>query len=238
MKNPGGIIAMLASMELSAAFVVTSKAKLVTSLHESSSSFQDDFIDKQKSVSDDAKDSGLSATSTTSIQDYLNHQQECFDEMSGFFNSDEATPPEVVPVLKFLVQKALVESMKGKGVDDEKKLNILDVGCGTGALFSTYLEVADELGIELDITGLDLSPKMVDFATENSKKLLKDSANDKHSIAIENGDFVQKILGVEISNEILTGFDHGVIDDATSPYRGKFDAVMINACVRVSLCES
>ena len=98
--------------------------------------------------------------------------------MSDFFNSDEATPPDVVPVVSFLVKNALKDVLSFKDPDGEpdenkdddddadqskKRLAILDVGCGTGALFSTYLEAADELGVGLDITGLDLSPKMIHF---------------------------------------------------------------------------
>jgi SAM-dependent methyltransferase len=236
MKSLTGIISTVALMEFSTAFVLTSKVKpIMTRLHEVESSYQDEFIDKQKAVSSGTENTSTESESSLTIQSYLKHQQKCFDDMSDFFNSDEATPPDVVPVLKLLVKKALVESTEGK---DDKKLSILDVGCGTGALFSTYLEVADDLGIELDITGLDLSPKMIEFATENVNKLLEEEGDGKHSIACETGDFVQTILGVEICNEALTGFDHGVVNEFTSEYRGMFDAVMINACVRKKCCHA
>ncbi len=210
---------------------------------DKASSFQDGFIEKQKTVSE--VESKL--TPASAIHDHLKHQQECFDKMSDFFNSDEATPPDVVPVVSFLVKNALKDVLSFKDPDGEpdenkdddddadqskKRLAILDVGCGTGALFSTYLEAADELGVGLDITGLDLSPKMIHFATQNAKALI-DASSSSHVINCKEGDLIQQTLGVELCKEVLTGFDHGVVNDATSNYRGKFDAVMINACVSV-----
>eukprot|EP00581_Thalassiosira_minuscula_P005835 CAMPEP_0183745716 /NCGR_PEP_ID=MMETSP0737-20130205/66386_1 /TAXON_ID=385413 /ORGANISM="Thalassiosira miniscula, Strain CCMP1093" /LENGTH=555 /DNA_ID=CAMNT_0025981395 /DNA_START=35 /DNA_END=1702 /DNA_ORIENTATION=+ len=259
MKFPGGFIASSLSLaELSTAFIATSK--LQSSPHPQSQSkvlldesnnnnnfeFEDGYIEKQKMVSSDTTAATVEASPSSPIQDYLKHQQECFDEMSHFFNSEEASPPEVQPLLRYLVKRALLDASDNGNVDDEeketmtkkKKLKILDVGCGTGALFSTYLEVADELELSLDITGLDLSPKMVEFANENSKRLMverNDGGDDgkdpgEHSVECVTGDFVQLILGVERSEETLTGFDHGVVDESTSKYRGVFDAVMINAC--------
>ena len=235
------IISILTLAQPFSAFVPTCNTnRLSVRVDESQSSFQEDFIDKQKNISDgkkkeDADDNADDDAGTLSnVKNYLKHQQKCFDDMSEFFNSDEAIPPEVVPILHFMVKKALVESMEGKRKDENEdedginnKLRILDVGCGTGALFPVYKEVADDLGIELEIQGLDLSPKMTKFAQENGKNIVEDSL---HSIACETGDFVQTIMGVEICGSTLTGFDNGVVDESTGKYRNVFDAVMINAC--------
>ena len=119
MKSLTGIISTVALMEFSTAFVLTSKVKpIMTRLHEVESSYQDEFIDKQKAVSSGTENTSTESESSLTIQSYLKHQQKCFDDMSDFFNSDEATPPDVVPVLKLLVKKALVESTEGK--DDKK----------------------------------------------------------------------------------------------------------------------
>ena len=216
-------------IESSNAFMVPSgKAHGIHSrLYESEASFQDDFVDKQKKVSGNNKRD----VEEPSVQDYLKHQREVFDDMSEFFNSDEATPPEVEPILFYLVKKTLAQTIEGK---EEKKVSLLDVGCGTGALFPWYLKAADELGIELDIKGLDLSPKMTMHANENGKKLIGDGG--KHSIQCETGDFVEKVMGIDFCEKSLIGFDSGVTNDDTSVYRGVFDAVMINACV--SFCVS
>jgi len=211
---------VFANVLLSSAFTISPFTVRSTRLGESS--FEDDFIDKQKTVSSSNKQDAA----TQSIGRHLKHQREVFDDLSEFFSSEEATPPEVVPVLRYLVKKMLQTMMQGKR--DDEKYHVLDVGSGTGALFPFYLQAADEEGIQLEIKGIDLSPKMTECAAQNGKKLVQDSG--KHSIQCETGDFVQKIMGVEYCKETLTGFGNGVVDDSTNAFRGEFDAVVINAC--------
>lgn len=204
-------------------------SKVTTIMKESS--FQEEFVDKQKSVSaNNAKDAV-----TDAVENHLDHQKAVFDDMSDFFNSDEATPPEVVPVLNYLVKTALEQCIANQVLEEDddgsiRKVKVLDIGCGTGALFDFYIKAANELGVELDITGLDLSPKMVDFANENAKALLE-SNDGEHSILCKSGDFVNSVMGIGGSvNESLVGFENGVMNDDTTEYRNQFDMVMINAC--------
>jgi len=194
---------------------------------------QEDFVEKQRKVSS----SNESETdSLPTIQTYLDHQRAVFDDMSEFFNSEEATLPEIEPILDYLVKKALSQSrdsQQQKEEDGSKEvLKVLDVGCGTGALFSSYVKAANELGIELDIKGVDLSPKMVSCALINGKKLVQQ--DEKHVIDCEMGDFVQKVLGVESPAASLIGFDGGVMDvdveGGAEGFRGVFDVCVINAC--------
>ncbi len=192
-----------------------------TSLYESSS-FDENFVDMQKRV-------GENETKTTSIESHLRHQQEVFDEMSGFFNSEEAIPEEVKPVLRFLAKKTLSD-MKTNRENEDGKYDILDVGCGTGALFPYYLEAANDLGITLNVFGLDLSSKMIEYAKENGRNIISISENTEHSIQCKTGDFVECVMGVNCCNKTLTGFDDGVLDESTERFRDNFDAVVINAC--------
>jgi len=153
---------------------------------------------------------------------HLNHQREVFDEMSAFFNSEEATPEDVRPLLQYIVKRALRQMI---GERENERFTVLDVGCGTGALFPFYLEAADELGIELDIVGLDLSEKMVECANENARKMIEE--NMKHSIRCQVGDFVETVMGVKVCKASFIGFgDKGTNED----FDETFDAVVINAC--------
>ena len=196
-------------------------------------SSQEDFVEKQKKVS--SSNEGETDPSP-SIRSYLDHQRAVFDDMSDYFNTEEATLPEIEPILDYLVKKALIQSSSSISSDlqnnteeeSKKVLKVLDVGCGTGALFSSYIKAADELGITLDIKGVDLSPKMISYAQENAKMLVQQD-DDKHAIDCEMGDFVQKVLGVENSPATLVGFDGGVVE-GTEGFRGTFDLCVINAC--------
>eukprot|EP00979_Chaetoceros_neogracilis_P015563 scaffold6156_cov243-Chaetoceros_neogracile.AAC.4 len=179
-------------------------------------SSQEDFVEKQKKVS--SSNEGETDPSP-SIRSYLDHQRAVFDDMSDYFNTEEATLPEIEPILDYLVKKALIQSSSSISSDlqnnteeeSKKVLKVLDVGCGTGALFSSYIKAADELGITLDIKGVDLSPKMISYAQENAKMLVQQD-DDKHAIDCEMGDFVQKVLGLENSPATLVGFDGGVVE--------------------------
>jgi len=187
----------------STAFSVRPARRAVTSsivLRMSTSSgamSPDDFIQMQKETSN------ATMRSENSQQAYLQHQQQVFDEMSDFFASDDATPPEVVPVMQHLAHCIL------KRFQDQPA-RLMDVGCGTGALFPFYLEAAKDLNITLDITGVDLSPKMASLARHRADNLVSD--DNERSITVVDGDFVELMQGDE--NE----------------YRDSYDAVVANAC--------
>ena len=89
----------------------------------------------------------------SSLTEHNKRQSAVFDEASAFFASADATPPDVVPLLREIV--AAAELAPGSSV--------LDVGTGTGALVPFY----EELGLSQgSITGVDLSPKMIAYAAE------------------------------------------------------------------------
>mmetsp|Transcript_14746 Transcript_14746/g.27725 ORF Transcript_14746/g.27725 Transcript_14746/m.27725 type:complete len:574 (-) Transcript_14746:3158-4879(-) len=206
----------------------TSSRMTVLRMQEDDSSFQDELVGKQKRVSMNLNDSNmLDISTTTAVEKHLDHQQKVFDEMSHFFGSEEATPPEVEPVLDYLVKKALVQCMQEK---EGERVRVMDVACGAGALFSSYIKAAEELGVELDIRGIDLSPQMTKFAMQNSKELVE-KYNGKHSIeCYQAGDFVRFVMGMNSCKESVIGFDYGRSNSAEDDVREKFDVCVMNAC--------
>jgi len=111
--------------------------------------------------------------------------------MADFFDSEEATPDDVRPILQSLVGRSLARmwecqdsaeptSPNGDGDDDvddasadeSNEYHILDVGCGVGALFPYYVEAADAMDIRLKVTGVDLSPQMTALAKSNAGDLM------------------------------------------------------------------
>ena len=189
-------------------------------------SFSDDFIEKQKGVS--AQKSNTVKGKRESLEEHLTHQKDVFDDMADFFHSGEASAPEIEPVLDYIVEKALRQMMSQSS---ETNFKIMDVGSGTGALFPYYLNVADTLGIQLNITGVDLSDKMTSYGQENAEKLISDDTRrQKHFIECITGDFIEIIMGHKSSQKDITGFSTGVVNEITGKYRGKYDAVVINAC--------
>ena len=98
-------------------------------------------------------------------------------------------------------------------------VKIVDVGCGTGALFEYYLEAAQAFGVCLDITAFDISKSMVSRAEKKAKNLLQSEKYDGngHRINIVNADFVSSVLDRDEEGR-------------QSEYFGKHDAVIINSC--------
>ena len=165
-----------------------------------------------------------------SLDQHLRHQSKIFDEMAEFFNSDEAVPDDVKPVLKHMMGRLIkqmtesrfeqIDRLENRKPPEErddsisstqkqnKKYRILDVGCGTGALFPYYLEAANNNNLELQITGVDLSEKMSKMARINAESAL-DEKGGRHEFTIETSDFVEFVKGEELD---------------------KYDAVVINAC--------
>ena len=53
----------------------------------------------------DTKEAETKQKNIRSLGDHLSHQQKIFDDMSEFFDSEEAIPEEVVPVLRHLTRR-------------------------------------------------------------------------------------------------------------------------------------
>lgn len=198
------------------------------SLLHSTPAFEDGFVEMQKKVSDTKRNQNSESAppaGTPTDEDaetHLNHQREVFDEMSAFFDSPEATPEDVRPSLRYIVQRALRQMVGGR---DGGRFRVLDVGCGTGALFPFYVEAADGMGIELDIVGLDLSEKMAECANVNARRMTEESG--KHSVRCRVGDFVETVMGEKVCKESFVGFGGKGMDE---DFDETFDAVVINAC--------
>ena len=207
-------------------------------------------VDTNADVDVDASDNNLNS-STSSVEKHLQRQQQLFDDLSSFFNSDDATPDEVKPLLSYIMNQVLDDMMQcrndgitrfqtrrdsnekekdnmvSEDVISNNSYKILDVGCGVGALFPFYLEQAKKLDMNLNILGMDLSSKMITCAEENANALLEETnTKDIHSFKFENGDFVQRVLGDGYS----ATSDNGDSDENIQKHRGQYDAVVINAC--------
>jgi len=138
--------------------------------------------------------------------------------------------------------------------NDRDTYRILDVGCGTGALFPYYAEAADALDIHVVVTGVDLSAEMTSLAVSNADDLMAEeeeeeeettttSSSDgdgddvmggtsrkKHTFDVVTDDFVRLILGEGYEKLDDDGLNIGTENDDTNAYRGKYDAVVVNAC--------
>lgn len=236
-------------LQIASPLVPTVAARKITSSASASSTLvrERSATSEHQDQGDELSASTISDKSSSDIQDHLTKQREAFDAASSFFSSDQAWPPEVVPILQWIAKRALMETISSSKAqskiqdadvcsddDDDgnvdNRLKILDVGCGAGALFQHYIDAANDLGVQLDITAIDLSPKMIQFATENAQKISQSSTTGNHTIACITGDFVQQIMGVDLCHPTLSGFDTGIQNEATCRYRGAFDTVVINAC--------
>jgi hypothetical protein len=79
-------------------------------------SFEREFRQKQKTLSNTFHNKDTPNTSQQ--QQHVEHQTKVFNEMASFFASGEATPPEVVPVLK-----AMVDSLLSRVIDLRRRAN-------------------------------------------------------------------------------------------------------------------
>jgi riboflavin kinase len=101
-------------------------------------------------------------------KDFLKHQKQVFDELSDIFATGDTVPLKLVPIYKHLAKQILTLTAK------KDRLRILDVACGTGALFPYLIEAASPVGV--DLTGVDISPKMAEGARESAHALQTDAA--------------------------------------------------------------
>jgi len=213
---------------------------------------EEQFIRRQKRYSNQAQDSIDSNNDTRSTskspfktsKQHLDHQAQVFNAASDFFDSEDATPDDVKPILKYLMEKVLndmVESKEGESCDENQTnelrstYNILDIGCGTGALFPYYINAANSVMSDnscIRITGVDLAPEMVRRARINAAVIVAEVGEKAHEIDVRQGDFVQLVLGDGYGNGELSSNKHNDIieNEKTAFYRRKFDAVVINSC--------
>lgn len=181
--------------------------------------FEKEFAQKQKATSSDLTKDKKTTTSTSTESEHTTHQAEVFDEMASFFASDDAVPDEVVPILNDMASTMIQSAMQQRALTlkenqasrparananatyEDNHYHILDVGCGTGALFDSYLKAANAHGITVHIHGLDLAPKMVEKANEKAATLMSESG--EHSIVATVGDIGNLDLKMEQQYDLV-----------------------------------
>ena len=232
-----------------------------TALHASAQSDESmKLVELQKKKAAESSSSSTPASpdgkpiNIDSLSDHLAHQRDTFDSLADFFDSEEATPDDVRPILQSLVGRSLARMLecqdsvedgdeKDNGGADKtstSEYHILDIGCGVGALFPYYVEAADAMDIRLKVTGIDLSPKMTALAKSNADGLMAvekeeeesgeaeaSGAAPRHTFDVVTGDFVELLLGTDYY-ELNDGV--GYENDDTNKYRSMYDAVVVNAC--------
>lgn len=184
---------------------ITSASFRTTSLLQSNFSDEDQekLVRIHKTASDSLK---TSSSPHESEKEHLLHQQKVFDKMSdSFADTEKQVPPELVPVYQHLAHQIVTQLQESfqTGVDQrnarglnglpEKAPNayrILDVACGTGVLWNFLLEAADQRGVKLFITGVDLSENMVATGMERAKQVLANSSQP-HTIDLIQSDIVE-----------------------------------------------
>lgn len=120
----------------------------------SDSSSNDAFIRKQRDTSNSLVVSGVGMI-FESESDHLRHQTQVFDEMAHTFASGETISDDLIPIYQHLVSEIL-------GSSDTNNVKLLDVACGSGALWPFFVEAC--AGSRLDVTGVDLSKNMATAA--------------------------------------------------------------------------
>lgn len=153
-----------------------------SSLIHMASSKNDDLTSLQKSVSQ---------RHSASQSDYLQHQKQVFDELADWFASDDAISPHLVPVYQYVAQSVLKHYCSHNN-NDSVVVRILDVACGTGALFLYLVQQADAIrSVKLDLTGVDVSPRMVQKAQQVATELMMANRTKQHSIQVVQSDIAQ-----------------------------------------------
>ncbi len=162
----------------------------ITSSKNKTEQIENQMLSLHKEKSGKLQCNTTSASGVNEMNRHLIRQQKLFDDLSTFFNSDDATPEEVKPLLSLIINNVLRQMIDGHkdGINKKKlksyneegdsndissdEFRILDIGCGVGALFPFYLKEATKFNYinRLNIVGLDLSSKMINYAKENAKK--------------------------------------------------------------------
>ena len=87
-----------------------------TRLLAANNDFEREFTQKQKATSNRPQNVAFSTET-----DHLQHQQRVFDDMADFFASEEAIPPDVVPILTQMAQDMIQQAKLQK--ENEKILH-------------------------------------------------------------------------------------------------------------------
>jgi len=125
-----------------------------------------------------------------------------------------------------------------------KTLRILDIACGTGVLWDFLLEAAASAAdkeedddqsttISLDIVGVDLSPSMIEYATQRVQKLLlsPDNNNDTHK-EDDDDNIDQEVSSMPSSAKHSINLFVGDIVQYLQQQQQQepFDGIILNAC--------
>ncbi|GAX29288.1 riboflavin kinase [Fistulifera solaris] len=116
----------------------------------------DAFIRRQKAAGANTK--------IQSAAEYLELQKKVFNEMSDAFASGNTLSDDLLPVYEYLTDQI------ARRFNTTTPVRILDVACGTGALFPFLACRFDSL----DLVGVDVSPKMVQGAQQFAQKVMQD----------------------------------------------------------------
>jgi riboflavin kinase len=192
---------------------ISGKRTRLVSFSSSTPSFDpNNLVQRQQEISQ-------AIASTAKEQDHLTHQAQVFDQMAEAFSSGETLSSDLIPVYQYLADHVIATAASSKsapslGGKNEMSLRVLDVGTGSGALYPFLMEAATKYAgaqgetIRLEIVGIDLSTKMVQYAQRYAAELLREDRYQRHSIVVSQSDVLQ-----------LTSFNN-------TP----FDAIVCNAC--------
>ena len=181
-------------------------------------------------------------TTTSSVfdkeEDHLSNQAEAFDMMAPMFCKSDMLPPDTGAVVQHIAETFLSEVVER--AQDKRNIRILDIGCGAGVLWRFFVNAAKEMGDDDDdssiietfhITGVDVSPQMIEFGKEHAANVLKDAdMGDKYSIDCVADDFCRYVR--EAKQE---GTYDGVI--ANSCFANFFDIPQSVESMTASLTE-
>jgi len=138
---------------------------------------------------------------TLTEKDKLNHfqhQREYFDALAdiafeeSITGSDKRNPLILAHVSRRLMSDLVQSKGTGNGAGDEdpKPFQILDVGSGAGVLFPPLLSAADTMGVNLNITAVDISLNMCRKAEIYAKVAFDKKSNNQHQIQVINQNFL------------------------------------------------
>ena len=199
---------------------------------------QGDMVQRQQSTSQRIR-SGTSLDSNTNTdsmdeQDFLSLQRQTFDDMADWFASGQGIPDELIPIYQYLT-RSILDSYRSSLppldrqeddkesepllTDSNQPVRILDVACGAGALWDFLLRTKDD-NLDLDITGVDLSPKMVQVAQTKADTILSDKtlAGPQTTIRVVESDILD-----------YCATDKSSSDENEKEISGSYDVVISNA---------
>ena len=194
------------------ASVLRAQRKTITSTGATTTTWmskEGDFISKQKQAS-------ISGTKDLITREtkFVKHQKQVFDKMAETFASGETISDDLVPVYQQLAQRILSHAAPPANQKDQQEveevrtagekeppppmtIKVLDVACGTGALWPFLADAAWAAARRLDVTGVDLSTHMVERAAAHADALFEEhlygssSNKPRHSFAVIESDVLE-----------------------------------------------